>query len=659
MSSPTTDTTDSDRNNMPFSATERFFGINELVMQLGPFLHQNTLAKLMRTSKQLNEIFTPFFFLELDFFDEPSRDFRLLRETTPIEALKKAAVHVRELTTGPLFTGYYCQCLLKYQGEINATSSPAWMPPFDLSNSNIVSLPPLANLTELSCFSCLGPSDTHHRCYIKGIQKGAVRLAQALWIINCCPSLIYLGLEVFVATQQDVLVLASVISKIPRLKRLELSIQKTESLFPTLGSTLFFKVPVTLEELGVRYDYFTDEDDSDYDEDIDDEQDPGNDTNSEGKPVRGGEQQRGPTSILTYAEHQDVLTRRQESLSNLTRLKIQVIRYSTLADVLSIFDHCPNITSLCIPDLADDIDTDKVGQHIAKVCPRLHTLAHTCFRFNGRLVMSIMGAMPEQQLEGLSYLRLDKDTAMTAALILRHSTSLRTIRFEQCYYFGSKVIQSILVGCQGLEVLTFNYSDKKSISLDLEDAIEFKWRATRLVALQIVIAIDDMGSLQGKDPYYKRPAPITFSDEEAIQMSMLERLYSQLGELVHLEQLDLMAQVKHVRQVNVPRNSAYRYATFPGLLSLGDPLTKRPGFLHHLGGLRKLQELKGSVHGGTEETVATMGQKEIEWIVHNLVSLKQADFCTRHPMVNKGTKNFPWFQWLREQKPNLVMNSVL
>ncbi|KAG0295770.1 hypothetical protein BGZ96_011005 [Linnemannia gamsii] len=649
---------------MPASATEQFFEINELVMQLGPCLDQNTLAKLMRTSKHLYEIFKPFFFFELDFFDEPSRDFRLLRKTTPIETLRMAVVHVRVLATGPLFTGYYYQCLRKYQEEINtkgafATYTPAWIPPLDLSNSSIVSLTPLVNLTEFNCYSQLGSFDTRHRCSVKGIRQGAVRLAQALWILKCCPALTHLGLEVFVTTQQDVLVLASVISKIPRLKRLELSMQRTESLFPTLGSTLFFKAPASLDELGLHYDDFADEDISDNDDYFDNEQDLGDTTHLEGESVCEGEQQRGPTSALTYAELQDVLTRRQEPLSNLIKLKIQAIRYTTFTDVLSIFDHCPNITSLCIPDLAEHIDIDEVGRHIAKVCPKLHTISHTNVGSNGRLVMSIMGAMPEQQLEGLSYIQLDKDSATTAALILRHSTSLRTIRFDQCCHFDSKAIQSILVECQGLEVLTFNYSVQKSISLDLEDAVEFKWGATRLKTLCLVVAIGDLGSLQGEDPYYKRPAPITFSDKEAIQMSTLGRLYSQLGELLQLKQLEIAALVKHVPQVIIPNTPAFKYATFPGFLSLGDPLTRRPGFLHHLGGLRKLEELKGSVHGGTEETVVTMGQREVEWIVQNLISLKRVDFCCRHPMVDKETRNFPWFQWLKRQKPNLVMTSEI
>lgn len=425
---------------MPALATEQFFGINELVMQLGPLLNQSTLSKLMRTSKHLYEI-KSFFFYHLDFFDEPSRDFRLLRETAPIEALRKAVVKVRVLATDPLFIGHYYQCLRKYQEEINtngtfATYTPAWMPSLDLSNSSIVSLPPLANLTVFNCYSQPGSSDTRHRYCIKGIRQGAVRQAQALWILKCCPSLTRLGLEVIVMTQQDVLVLAFIISKIPRLKRLELSFQRVESLFSTLGSTLFFKAPTTLDELGLDYDDFADEDVSGDDEYFDYEQDPRNAANSEGESARKGEQ--GPTSTLTHAELQDVLTGKQEPLSNLTRLTIQAIRYITLTDVLSIFDHCPNITSFCISYLVDHIDTDEVGRHIANVCSKLHTITHTNVWSNGRLVMSIIGAMPEEQLEGLSYIQLDKDSSMTAALILRHSTSLWTIRFDQCCQFSSK-----------------------------------------------------------------------------------------------------------------------------------------------------------------------------------------------------------------------------
>ncbi|KAF9549200.1 hypothetical protein EC957_004500 [Mortierella hygrophila] len=583
------------------SASERFFRINELVMLLGQLLNQNTLAKLMRTSKRLNEIFTPYFFHELDFFDEPSRDFRLLWPTKPIPALRKAVTHVREMTTGHLFTGYYYQCLLMHQKEINAkrafaTYQPAWMPPLDLSNRNIVSLPPLTNLTEFNWFSRPGSFDIHHRCYVKGFRQSSVPLVQALWIICCCPSLVNLDMEVFVATQQDVLVLTSVISKIPRLRRLELSTQRMESLFPTLGPTLFFMVPSTVDKLNIHYNKFVDEDDNDYDEYFGIEQDPGSGTNSQEKPERG-EHKRGLTSKLTYAELQDVSTGRVQPLSNLRRLTIQAIRYGTLADVLYIFNHCPNITSLSVPHLLDHVDTDEVGRHIAKVCTKLRKLAHTSFSYDGRL---------------------------------------------------------------GLKVLKFSYSDRKSISLDLKDAVEFKWGATRLKTLQLMIDIGDMSSLQGEDLYYKRTTPTTFSAEEIIQMKTLELFYTQIGKLVHPEKLDLEAHVQRFSHVFVPRTTfIYRLPAFPGLMSLGDRSTGRPGFLDRLGGLRKLKELKGSVHGGMEETVVTMGQKEVEWIVANLVSLERADFCCEQPMVNKETETFPWFKWLKSQRPNLALSSLL
>ncbi|KAK3846519.1 MAG: hypothetical protein J3R72DRAFT_433979 [Linnemannia gamsii] len=653
---------------MPTTAVDRFLGINELVMHLGPYLDQQTLTRLMRASKQFNIIFTPFLFYELDFFDEPSRDFRLLLESIPIESLKKSLQHVRVLSSGPLFVGYYYQCLLKYELEQDskhaiATYKPLWKPQADFSILHVVPLPPLANLTELNCLSHSGSPNRRHRCFFEGTSRNFIRQAEVLWVVKNCPSLINLGLEVYVADSQDILVLASVISKIPRLRRLEMSIQVLESLFPKMGPTLFFKAPTTVEELSIHFEDFADGFDSDDSDEEEEEEDTGNDAEamSPGSSGADGHQQ-GPKSLLTFAELQDVSTRRQVPLSNLTQLSLQAIRYSTLAGVLEIFDHCPQIKTLCVPDLGRQIDADEVGRHIVRVCPNVRILRHTDTKFNGRLIMSIMGAMPVQQLEILTYHHLDKASAMTAMLTQRHSLSLRIIRFDECHYIDSKAIQSILVGCQGLEVLTFNYSAQKSIALNLADAVEIKWGATRLKTLQLVIALGDMNSLQANDPYYMRPAPIAFDEDESAKLEMLERLYTQIGELTQLEQLDLGAHVDINSTAGAIPNiitPPFRYATFPGLLSLGDPTTSRPGFLHLLGGLKNLKELKGSVHGGTKETVMTMGQREMEWVVENLVSLERADFCNRHAMVETGTGEFPWFLWLKDKRPKLKLDYLL
>ncbi|KAF9080020.1 hypothetical protein BGX23_002779 [Mortierella sp. AD031] len=642
------------------SACTQFFRITELLMHLGPYLDRNTLAKLMGTSQQLNEIFTPFFYYDLDFFDEPSRDFRLLQETTPTESLTKSMRHVRELSTGPLFTGYYFQCLLKYQGQLPLLAKPFWVPPLDMSNTNIIPLPPMANLTEFNCFAQPGPSDRSHRCHVKSTRLPKVRQAQVLWIIQNCPNLVNLGLEVYVDTQREVLLLASVISKISRLRRLELSVQKRESDFRDLGSTIFFSVPPTVDELDVHFDEYVDEDD---DEDV------YYHSNNGGNGSSGGDgyESTGPPRGYDYHNFlfhlsNPSLTPRQEPLSNLTRLVMQAVKYNTFSDIVSIFQHCPNLMTLHAPELADQINDEELAREIARYCPNLRSLAHTSSEFDGRLVMSLMGALPENQLEVLKYYRLDKDSTTTATLIRRHSSTLRTIRFNQCLHISSKAIQSILVGCRALEDLLFDFSDPRSVTLELEDAIEFPWSATRLKSLQLVVAIGYMTSLQVSNPYYKRGPPVYFSQDETRKLALLERLYRQIGQLIQLEKLVLKARVTKPGDDDENGRSAaiaYRHATFPGFLSLGDSTTSRPGFLHLLAGLKKLKVLAGSVHGGTAETLETMGQKEVEWVVENWVSIERANFCCVHSMVHPGTNFLPWFVWLKAQKPNLFLNSML
>ncbi|KAG0278010.1 hypothetical protein BGZ95_004917 [Linnemannia exigua] len=310
----------------------------------------------------------------------------------------------------------------------------------------------------------------------------------------------------------------------------------------SMGSTLFFKVPTAVEELGTHFEDFADmvvSDDSDDDDEEEDE-----DT----KRCRGD------------------VTRKQQSRKTPARAKVAL--------------------DVCRAARCFDKET------IAFIQP--HTIVpsgsplHT--EFDGRLVMSIIRAMPEQQLKSLTYERLGKGSVMMAMLTQRHTHSIRIIRFDTCQYIASKVIQSILVDCQGLEHLAFNHGALSS-ALSLADAVEVKWGATRLKTLHLMIALGDLKSLQVDDPYYTRPAPVTFDEAESTKMAMLERLYTQIGELTHLEQLGLSASVDAR-----PCTLALRDATFPGLLSLGDPTTSRPGFLHLLGRLKNLKELKGSVH---------------------------------------------------------------
>lgn len=80
------------------------------------------------------------------------------------------------------------------------------------------------------------------------------------------------------------------------------------------------------------------------------------------------------------------------------------------------------------------------------------------------------------------------------------------------------------------------------------------------------------------------------------------------------------------------------------MLSIRDTSTNRPGFLHHLSGLKQLRELRGSVSAETTETVVTMGWAEVNWMNQNWPELRQADFFEDIFKVRKQ------FQWLQDKR---------
>ncbi|KAF9289430.1 hypothetical protein BGZ88_007750, partial [Linnemannia elongata] len=84
--------------------------------------------------------------------------------------------------------------------------------------------------------------------------------------------------------------------------------------------------------------------------------------------------------------------------------------------------------------------------------------------------------------------------------------------------------------------------------------------------------------------------------------------------------------------------------SFPAMLSIRDISTNRPGYLHHLSGLKQLKELRGSISAETDETKVTMGWAEVKWIDQNWPELRKADFFKYGFNVNHQ------FRWLQDKR---------
>ncbi|KAG0310444.1 hypothetical protein BGZ97_012557, partial [Linnemannia gamsii] len=313
--------------------------------------------------------------------------------------------------------------------------------------------------------------------------------------------------------------------------------------------------------------------------------------------------------------------RGQEPLTNLTKLMFLDLIEEIVPEeeFRSMLGQCPNLKHLTMPTVEPIRNPRDLAREIARLCPRL-TFINTTHGVGGigiwETMVWLLEMLPKQLVQGfdcggdvsfeISGLSQNTDVR---SLFWRHSTTLQTIHLGGCRNFDSKAIQAILIGCGGVESLTVHWSIHWSATRDphqqlclyLEDAIEVPWACARgLQVLMLTVAIPDQPLrhlTQGQDLFYERPSPLTLSEEETRQFELLEALYRQIGAMSELRTLDLRA-IYYDPQGNRGSSADYLLNSFPALLHLNDAAhteTGRPGYLHHLGGLTKLEELMGSM----------------------------------------------------------------
>ncbi|KAK3837748.1 MAG: hypothetical protein JOS17DRAFT_799585 [Linnemannia elongata] len=212
-------------------------------------------------------------------------------------------------------------------------------------------------------------------------------------------------------------------------------------------------------------------------------------------------------------------------------------------------------------------------------------------------------------------------------------------------------------------VHAFHEAHLSTIHLALEDAIESEWACRNLENLHIAI---DMGQHEDSSPsssssssssHIRKPpgGSMTLTlDEEAdeddlVYWESLETLYHTIGSLTRLTVLNLKVLAFDSRGKKLD----YTSTTIPGLLTLGDGAHRQPGFLSLLSNLTHLRVLRGAVRADTPESMVTMGQNEVEWMVEHWPSLDLVEFLatghenkvvaeasSRDPVVFEGRGSF-------------------
>lgn len=146
-------------------------------------------------------------------------------------------------------------------------------------------------------------------------------------------------------------------------------------------------------------------------------------------------------------------------------------------------------------------------------------------------------------------------------------------------------------------------------------------------------------------------------EDDLVYWESLETLYHTIGSLTRLTVLNLKVLAFDSRGKKLD----YTSTTIPGLLTLGDGAHRQPGFLSLLSNLTHLRVLRGAVRADTPESMVTMGQNEVEWMVEHWPSLDLVEFlATGHENKVVSSKEEeiipPHLRWLQKHRPGIRLS---
>ncbi|KAF9537065.1 hypothetical protein EC957_008891 [Mortierella hygrophila] len=308
------------------------------------------------------------------------------------------------------------------------------------------------------------------------------------------------------------------------------------------------------------------------------------------------------------------------------RTGYKLAQLNLILDQCSALEEWANVPSTLAPD--------QLGGRLQYPLTLLDLSTHPSRICKGETVMDIMNMIPKGKLKSLDF-RLFEDTspdkpdnlAPFFLSLLRHSASLVTISLADINWIQSKSVKHILTTCTALASLVLASSNTMRSCLTVEDAIAKPWTCTLLRELRLIIKLN-----RGCSNEY----------------TMLETLYTQLGDLENLEILDLMSASSN-RMASKP----YTETTMTCMLALRNKTSNREGFLKCFVKLKNLRVLLGSFLLSNEEMEGMVGEAEKEWILDNWPRLETIEFISEQER-RQGSVRWPLqIKLLKQERPNL------
>ncbi|KAG0373355.1 hypothetical protein BGX24_011811 [Mortierella sp. AD032] len=189
-------------------------------------------------------------------------------------------------------------------------------------------------------------------------------------------------------------------------------------------------------------------------------------------------------------------------------------------------------------------DIDAIGQFVGETCRKIDSLDYVSIERSEQdfFPSKIMKLLPAQQVTKFAYKGClpGHGGPEINLFVQRHSTTLQRIHIAGTIYEESISIAAIFKECTDLHELNIEFPGPNGFYISLDNAVKHPWACTKLRRLQLAISGCELPIELGVLLYYSRPAPIALTEAEIELFARLEGLYSSIGTLTELQELDLV-----------------------------------------------------------------------------------------------------------------------
>ncbi|KAF9934675.1 hypothetical protein FBU30_000999 [Linnemannia zychae] len=371
----------------------------------------------------------------------------------------------------------------------------------------------------------------------------------------------------------------------------------------------------------------------------------------------------------------------------LLKLREWVVRTDfpmSLGVLTSIFTLCPALETMMVPIVMHPDDEQTAAEFLVEKCPKVRRLLQLddgvimtnivdsdadsedeeddTVQCNGVILKMASQAMPKDYMESFCYDgffegRLQFQRTLMLYLC-PHVGSLKEVRLTNCRSLASSSIGQLLCFARVLEVLVVEgpeeidgdyNTDLEYFAVTVQDLGSISWATSRLKEFRLRIYAD-------KNQIHYPDLPSSEIMTTMAYLNPFEDFLNNLGRQIDLRVVELKLETS----IDGGDYEPYHMECIPAFLSLDDGLGSNPfrGYLGHLCGLSKLEELRGSFNLNPQNLSGySIGMAEAMWMKEHWPRLKVAEFYPKTGDQNSCDPSPP-FQWLKEQLPGLVYSCI-